>query len=159
MAGAIICAKCGQKIVVGNGNRHKGKIYCNGCYDLVIQEELTQELAKEELYNYIKELFGKAECPSEIVYAIEQALGFGRKIKGIKATIYYYYEIAGNEANNIYLVPKVIREQYENAKIYIEKVQTTMEANKNTEINPPPICVRMTQPSRKKTTKYKMEDL
>lgn len=160
MAGGIICSRCQQRIVA-NVYRLNGKTYCGNCYDQLMQELTAQSIAKEELINYIKLLFGKSECPNEVIYAIDQAVKQGKKIKGIKATLYYYYELTGHNIDNIYYIGKVITEQYDNARNYIQKQKEINEANKNVDLDVPPIHVTIKKggPKRIVNINYKMEDL
>ena len=154
----LVCAKCGQRII-GNGSRYRGKIYCNSCYDQLMAEEAAFEQDKKELFAYIKELFGEQECPGEVISTVEYALRNGKKIRGIRATLYYYYELMANEPNNIYTVSRVIKEQYDNARVYIEEQNRIMEENKKVDLNVPPVVVTISRPRSKKQIKYRMEDL
>lgn len=158
MPGALVCAHCGQKII-GNGYRYLGKVYCGACYEKAMQESMALEAAKEELFGYVKNLFGKTDCPPEVIYMVEQNLKTGKKIKGIRATIYYYYEVKGHEPNNIFFLGKVISEQYENARQYVEECARIAEVNRLTNLVVAPNNVKVRQPRRKKEIKYKMEDL
>lgn len=158
MASALVCARCGHKII-GNGSRHLGKLYCNACYDQIIAELNELEKAKEHLFQYIKKLFGEVDLPSDIISIIEYNLKNGKKPRGIEGTIYYYFEVLGHEPNNIYLLGKVIRDEYEHARTYMEERKRIMEANKDVEIDVPPVIYKIERPKGKRKIKYRMEDL
>lgn len=58
----------------------------------------------------------------------------GRKLKGIKATLYYYFEILGNDTVNVVLLSKIVNEHYEAAKAYLEKAKRIQEYNAKIDI-------------------------
>lgn len=158
--GFLYCAKCGQRLI-GNGHRHLSKNYCDSCYEKVMQELEALELEKDRLYGYIKELFGCVECPAEVIYTIENAIKYGKKVSGIRATLWYYYEIEGHSTDNILLVNKVIKEQYDNARKYIENTKSIKTQNEKIDLNVEPVTIQLQSNvnKKKKTLKYKMEDL
>ena len=158
MSNILTCAKCGHRII-GNGSRHLGKTYCNACYDQIINELAELEKAKEHLYNYIKKLFGEAELPSDVISIIDYNLKNGKKPKGIEGTLYYYYEVLGHEPNNLYFIGKVIKEEYAHARDYMEERKRIMDANKEVDINVPPVTCTIERPKNKVKIKYRMEDL
>ena len=158
MSNALTCARCGQRIV-GNGHRYLGKVYCSTCYDEVMEETMALENDKQELYDYIKNLFGKSECPNEVIFMIDQQLRTGKKVRGIQATLYYYYEILGHDTNNILGLGRVLQEQYENARDYTEQVNKNQELNRQVNLNVEPKNIKIPRPCSKKRLKYKLEDL
>ena len=81
------------------------------------------------------------------------------EMEGIEGTIYYYFEVLGHEPNNIYLLGKVIRDEYEHARTYMEERKRIMEANKDVEIDVPPVTYKIDRPKGNRKIKYRMEDL
>lgn len=161
MAEALLCARCGQR-VVGNGHYYAGRKYCAHCYDELMQELIELDKAKEDLYNYIKTLFGVSECPQEVIYTIDRALGKGKKLKGIRATIWYYYEIQGHAPDNTSSLSRVINDYYEDAKNYINHVNDVKAKNAELDLSDVPtvvVKVDLNNLEKKKKIKYRMEDL
>lgn len=158
--GSLYCARCNQRLI-GNGHRYLSKNYCDACYEKEMTELEALEIEKERLYGYIKELFGCTECPAEVVYNIENYIKYGKKVSGIRATIYYYYEIQGHPADNILFLNKIIREQYDNARKYYEMAKTIKKQNDQTDLNVEPVVVQLQSNvnKKKRSIKYKMEDL
>ena len=56
------CSQCGKKII-GTVHKVNDKTYCGDCYEIAMQSLAALEKAKKELYDYIKDLFGKTSCP------------------------------------------------------------------------------------------------
>ena len=157
--GSLYCAKCGQRLI-GNGHRFLSKNYCDSCYEKEMVELEALEAEKDRLYGYIKELFGISECPSEVIYAIENNIKYGKKVSGIRATLWYYYEIQGH-TTDISFLNKIIKEQYDNARKYIESARQIKKQNDQTNLNVEPITVKLHSNinKKKRSAKYKMEDL
>lgn len=142
----MICSRCGRQIVLSTSQKFSNKIYCIPCYNKLIEEEEALEKAKEELYNFIKELFGLQECPTDIIYNIESLLNQGKKARGIYLTLRYYFLIEGHQPSNINFLTKIIREQYENAKNYAMRQKELKIKNQGVVINPPSVNIKMTSP-------------
>lgn len=159
-----ICNSCGNKIT-GLKYTYEGKQYCQSCYQVIQQELLKTEQEKNELYNYIKQLFAVSEVPADLVSSIDRELFNGKKINGIKTTLKYYYQIMGHACNNINTVIFTIRDQYENARNYMLNIAKIIEQNKTVDLNVPARTVTLkkseleTQQSNKTKINYNIEDL
>lgn len=162
MAGNV-CGSCGTKIT-GLKYTYNGKVYCYNCYQVIQQELLKTEQEKQELYSYIKQLFVIAEIPEDVVAGIDRELNNGKKIKGIKNTLWYYYEVEAHvgTVNNIVYT---IRDQYENARNYVREINKLKEINKDIDINVPTRTVIIkkseldSQSNMKRKINYNIEDL
>jgi len=163
MAKQMLCCQCGQSLVGQKSTNYKGKSYCLACYNKLIEQQTLLEKSEEELYIYIKKLFGLSECPSEVTNAVDYLIKQGKTVNGIRATIHYYYEIKGNEAtsDNIMYLSKNIKEQYDNAREYWKEQKILRQKNMQIDLNVPPktVVIKKTPKTHKKQTKYKMEDL
>lgn len=163
MAGSVVCAQCGQRII-GVGNRAYGKVYCNSCYESLMAEAQKNEIAKHELGDYICKLFSILECPPSAFYSIDMAVRDGRKISGIKGTLYYYYEILGHPADkdNIGMLGFIIKTEYENASRYFSKQKEIRKKNAEVNLDLPPVTVKIDvnrETKQKKVMPFKIEDL
>lgn len=162
MASALICAKCGNKII-GTGLKRLGKLYCRACYEQVIAEYDEQEKAKEELYTYIRQLFNISEIPSEVVNVIDYNLKNGKKINGIGSTLKYYFEYSDtyHEADSaaLSMLGKIIRENYDKAREWGAQRNQVLAYNETVDLNVPPVTVKIERPKNKSKIKYRMEDL
>lgn len=162
---AFICTNCGQKIVSGATYKYKNKNVCISCFNKLIQQDIQIQQARKNLYQYICQLFSLTECPYEIINAIDRLEKDGKTINGIKATIYYYYSILGNEYNpdHRYYFFKIVNENYYITRDYFKKQKEIREINDKIDINVPPIHVQVAPnelgKKRRHQIKYKMEDL
>lgn len=136
MSSVFICNACKSKIT-GLKYNYEGKSYCFSCYQNIQQDLLKTEQDKQELYNYIKQLFTVSEIPQDVVAGIDRELSSGKKLKGIKSTLWYYYEVYENTRNNVSAIPFIIHDQYENAKNYVIQMNKIKEINQNIDINVP----------------------
>ena len=155
------CVKCGQQIV-GTKHMYGGKAYCEACYNALIAELTKLENQKAELYKYICDLFGKSECPEFVTSSIEKLLAAGRKVGGIKATLWWYYEIEGHPTDNINYIGKIISDQYENAHKYVVEQKKIQAHNAQVDLhNIPSQTVKINSDRNKRRWKpnYRMEDL
>lgn len=159
MAKGVPCCKCGNSII-GSLRKYQGKIYCEHCYEVVMEEAQRFEEEKQKLINFIKDLFSVRECPEVVLYALDRALKDGKKLSGIKGTLIYYYNIKGNAADNITYVGMVIQREYNNAAKYYEDSKRIRAINDQIDINVPPVkvAIHSTTKERKKPD-YRMEDL
>lgn len=156
---ALTCAHCGQ-VLIGNGRPSKGKVYCPSCFDKLVKEQEVFEAEKQDLCIYLRKLFGLTEVPAEVVHAIDRLYRDGRKLKGMKATIYYYYEILGNDTYNVMLFSKIITEQYDNARMYLEKVRKIQQHNAEVDIKVPPMTYTISDKHKnKRKPQRRIEDL
>lgn len=159
-----VCNSCGAKIT-GLKYTYNGKVYCYTCYQSIQEELLKAEQDKQELYNYIKQLFVIAEIPEDVVVGIDRELANGKKLKGIKNTLWYYYEVEAHICSNVSNVTYVIRDQYENARNYVREINKLKEINKNIDIDVPvrKIVIKKSeldaQNNTKKKINYNIEDL
>ena len=154
------CAKCHTQII-GNPFRFKGEPYCLTCYNQITSEIEEKTQKKQELFDYIVKFFNVKECPSEIIRGMERLLKEGKTIFGIKATIYYYYKILGNEINetSFKFLVKNVEDSYKSAKDYVAEQKRINEKNREVDLNIPPQIVRITPSKSKPIFDYNMEDL
>lgn len=141
------CTQCGKKII-GAVHKIKDAPYCGDCYPKAMQSLADLEERKKELYNYIKDLFGKVNCPEPVVSAIERSITSGKTLTGIRFTIYYYYQILANVAENINEVPWIIRDYYDEARDYAASMKKLGEENRKVNIEKTPSEVKIKKPSR-----------
>lgn len=162
MGVGLVCAQCGQRII-GVGKKAYGKVYCESCYEALMNNIQKNESAKKELTDYICKLFVSRDCPEDVIYAIDTSIRDGKKISGIKGTIYYYFEIMGHQADlsTIHTINFVIKTEYENARKYFMKQQEIKRKNAEVDLNLPPVIIKInTEQGRKKDPPpFKIEDL
>ncbi len=159
MGSVNVCSKCGNKIITGV-RKYQGKLYCEHCYEIVMEEAQRFEEEKQKLISFIKELFSIQQCPELVLYALDRAIKEGKKISGIKGTLIYYYNIRGNAPDNINIIGSVIQREYTNASKYFEGIRHIRSINDQIDINVPPITVRLKKNRETfKKRNYKMEDL
>ncbi|MCF0115482.1 MAG: hypothetical protein HUJ56_09025 [Erysipelotrichaceae bacterium] len=146
---------------MGNGHKCAGKPYCRHCYEELLEEIRIEEEAKEQVYQYIRDLFVRDECPPDVVRAIDNALKNNKTLSGIRGTLYYYYERMGNSTSNIHTVTRVIEDEYENARKYFARQREIKKLNEEVSLDIEPITIRMQAPQGvpKKDRGYTMEDL
>ena len=162
MSTSYFCTKCGTRIV-GTSFKIRGKNVCGACYaeEMKVLEDIEDQ--KKDLYKYICSLFSLKECPIQYIDDINRLVKDGYKVSGIRATIQYYFQIMGNQSNtiNIPFIGKIIELNYLKAKQYFEEVKKVQEENEKVDLNIPPkiVYINPQKNKRKKTVKYKMEDL
>jgi hypothetical protein len=149
------CAKCGKKII-GASHKIGDKIFCGDCYLSEMQFLREQEKAKVSFFEYLKNLFGRTSCPDPVRSAVDWALKNGKKLAGIRYTIYYYYEVLGNVPENISEVQWIIRDYYEEAKAYAEQMRRLSEHNKGVSVIKTPMQVKIKRPTSQKRLSKKM---
>lgn len=155
------CSKCGTTFVGTAFREIDGKKYCEKCYQELVTEKIAFDNAQKDLYNYIKEVFGITFIPPEVVGAITRQISYDKvQIKGLKATIWYYYKVLGNTPV-IELLPRVLKEQYERTREYLIEQRKIREVNMKTNINVEPRVVIISKDDQKNRNKpkYRMEDL
>ena len=113
-----------------------------------MQSLAALEKAKKELYDYIKDLFGKTSCPDPVLNAVERAIDSGKTVTGVRYTIYYYYQILANCADNINEVPWIIRDYYDEAREYAASLKRLGEINGKVKIEKVPSEIKIKPPSR-----------
>lgn len=160
MASSNVCACCGKQLI-GQKRKYNGEFLCAECYKEKMEQEIRFQEAKGKLYDYIKGLFGLNECPDEVVYTIDKALRDGKKLKGIRNTLWYYYEVMGHPTDNYNYLSKVIREQYENAREFFKEQEEVKKKNAQVDLhNLETVVVKIPAPKKKKKDLgYRMEDL
>lgn len=160
-SGSSRCAKCGT-LLVGTAFREiDGKKYCEKCYKEVMAEKLAFDNAQKDLYNYIKEVFGISYIPPEVIGSITRQISYDNaQIKGLKATIWYYYKVLGNQPV-IELLPRVLKEQYERTRQYLIDQRKLREKNMEVDLNVAPrvVVVNKDDTKSRNKPKYRMEDL
>ena len=119
------CPKC-QQVIIGSGHLYNGKLYCDQCYKLVMEETLNIENEKRGLFDFIKELFGIEEIPESWIVKVDKLLRSGKTIAGIKMTLTYYYNILGHEPIPTYGL-SIIDGFYEETRQYAIKQQEIMQ--------------------------------
>ena len=155
------CSKCGT-LLVGTAFREiDGKKYCEACYQSLMAEKIAFDNAQKDLYNYIKEIFGVTYIPPEVIGAITRQISYDKvQIKGLKATIWYYYKVLGNNPV-LELLPRVLKEQYDRTRQYLIDQKKIREENMKVNINVKPriVVVNKDDKENRNKPKYKMEDL
>lgn len=160
-SGSSRCAKCGALLLGAAFREIDGKRYCEKCYQETIAEKIAFDNAQQDLYNYIKEVFGVSYIPPEITGAITRQISYDKvQVKGLKATIWYYYKILGNTPI-LEGLPRVLREQYERTREYLIEQRKLREENMKVNINVKPRIVVVNKEDQKSRNKpkYRMEDL
>ena len=159
MSSVYQCNKCGSKIITGI-RKYQGKLYCEHCYEQIMEEAQRFEEEKQKLILFIKDLFSIQECPDVVLYAIDRAIKEDKKLSGIKGTLHYYYNIKGNPADNVGIIGTVIQREYQNASKYYEDTKRIRAVNEETDINVPAVTVKINSSKKSKyKSKYRMEDL
>ena len=156
---ALTCAHCGQ-VIIGNGRPSRGKTYCVACYDKIVKEQEAMAVEKQDLCTYMKKVFGVSEITTEVMYTIDRLVREGKKLRGMKATLYYYFEVLGNDGVSIMLLYKIINEQYDNARIYLDKMRKLKEHNDRIDITAETITYVISDKEKhKRKPQRKIEDL
>ena len=162
MAGtAAKCARCGQRLI-GVGIKLKDGTYCTSCYNIKVSELQKEDEAKKEIYDYIKQIFECESLPPSVASGVDTLINQGKKISGIKGTLWYYYFIMGNTPSNSHLdyLYKIINDNYDAARDYVVKARELKEKNMMIDINVPAQTVKVKiNHDRKKKLSYNMEDL
>lgn len=156
-----VCNRCGQRIV-GVKHKYEGKEYCDQCYSALMQELQELEKQKADLYAYIADLFNLTACPDYVIYGVDKALKAGKKVSGIRATIWYYYQINGRIPNNPGEIITVINTEYDNARRYVASVKEVNKKNAEVDLKNIPVnTVKIVSNRKIKKWKpnYRMEDL
>lgn len=156
------CEKCGT-LLVGTAFREiEGKKYCEKCYRELVAEKKNFDNALQDLYNYIKEVFGITEIPPDIAGAVMRQITYDRaKPRGLKATIWYYYKVLGNTPR-IEWLSRVLKDQYGKAQEYFVEQRSIREKNMKTNICVEPRVVVIPRDNinkKRNKPKYRMEDL
>lgn len=158
MAEAVLCAKCKGRII-GHINKYGGKLYCDHCYEAIIEQLQRLEEEKNKLYSFIKELFSLREIPDPVVHSINKAIDDGKKPSGIRGTLIYYYKVKENPVEDIAYLSLIIQKEYSNAANYFAETKKIKEENALIDINVPTVTVRISTKEKDKSIKYKMEDI
>ena len=159
------CSVCGKKILNGLVYTHNGKAFCYECYQKMQQELAVAEEQKQQLFNYIKQLFSLGELPPDTVMAVEKELSRERTAQEIHDVLYYYYEIMARPRGSLNAIPFVLKEQYENSMKYFKEAAKLKEINEGIDLsNPTTITITMSRedlssPVRKRKPKYDISDL
>ena len=157
-----VCSECGGRIV-GLNYSSGGKNYCQKCFDKLTAVLSSQEAEKQELLNYIREVFQVADVPPDVVSSISREIKYGKTTKGIRSTIKYYYFIEGNPPVNIASLPYVIQDQYEIARAYAKRTKEVKEKNKDIDLTTETINIKINprdlDRKNQKKIAYNIEDL
>lgn len=122
------CDGCGQ-FILGEIRIFEGKKYCQSCYEKLIQERKNKEETKSSLYACIKQEFDVSDLPPEITYKLDRLLSSGKTLKDVQLVLWYYYKILGNNHNNLYIIDRVVNEQYDKAIEYLKKTYQKKQIN------------------------------
>ena len=144
MAKSATCSRCGLKILNGLTYNCNGKTFCFNCYTIANQELETIEQERQKLYQYIRQLFSLSEVPEEIIVMINREVARGKKYKGIRLTIRYYYEILEYPHSDFTLLPWVVASQYENARAYEAEVNRVRKVNEGVDLTPKIRTIQLT---------------
>ena len=159
------CSVCGKKILNGLVYTHNGKAFCYECYQKMQQELAVAEEQKQQLFNYIKQLFSLGELPPDTVMAVEKELSRERTAQEIHDVLYYYYEIMARPRGSLNAIPFVLKEQYKNSMKYFKEAAKLKEINEGIDLsNPTTVTITMSRedlssPARKRKLKYDISDL
>lgn len=152
------CPKC-QQVIIGSGHLYNGKLYCDQCYKLAIDEALNIENEKKGLSDFIKELFAIEDIPESWVAKVDRLLRSGKTIAGIRMTLTYYYDILGHEPIPTYGL-SIVDSFYEETRQYAIKQQEIMQKNMEHEEKSETVTVKIRRPvSEKRKINYRIEDL
>ena len=154
------CSACGQKIV-GSKYTHGGKNYCCACYGALAEKLEKEAKDKQSLIDYIKDIFSLSELPTETLNLIDRELKSGRTVRGLRATLWYYYDILLTNPTNVLNLSFVFRDQYGAAKEYAEQIAKLKKINKKVDLTPKTRVVQVKKDTSGATAKipYKIEDL
>ena len=81
------------------------------------------------LYACIKQEFDVSDLPPEITYKLDRLLLSGKTLKDVQLVLWYYYKILGNSHNNLYIIDRVVNEQYDKAIEYLKKMYQKKQIN------------------------------
>ena len=152
------CPKC-QQIIIGSGHLYNGKLYCDQCYKIAIEEAQNFENEKRVLFDFIKELFVIDELPDSWIATVDQLVRSGKTLSGIRMTLTYYYQILGNIPNATYGL-SIVNKYYEETRQYALKQQEIMQKNLEHQEKAETVTVKITRPvSMRKKPNYRIEDL
>ena len=159
MAGAKSrrCPKC-QNTIIGMGHLYSGKLYCDSCYPTIIAEAQTIEFQKEELYEFIRKLFGMDILPDSWIISIDKMISSGKTLAGIRMTLTYFYTILGNQPNSTWGL-NIVNKYYEDAKQYAIQQQKITTANLNHVDGSKAVTVKIKRPVPKRRPVCNIEDL
>lgn len=158
-----VCSECKRILGTSLKYSHQGRVFCFDCFQKVQAQLLEDEKKRQELYDYIKKIFNISSISADILSSIDHLIKDGKKLSGIKATLYYYYEIMGSSTplSSLYFV---IRDHYDEAHDYFVKQHQVAEANAQVKINPSSVTItldpkKLHEESSKKKFKYNIEEL
>ena len=126
---ALTCSCCGVMIPSGLNYIHNGKSLCYKCYQDVQKEILAAEEERQSLFKYLKQLFSLTEIPTNLMVIINREVSKGKKYSEIEYTLYYYYRILENPCGAIEVIHYILKDNYELAQEYKEKVAQTKKVN------------------------------
>ena len=159
MAGAKArrCPMC-QMMIIGSGHLFNGKLYCDSCYPTIIKEAETIEFQKEELYEFIRTLFGIDVIPDSWIVTLDKMISSGKTIPGIRMTLTYYYTILGNPVNTTWGL-NIVNKYYDETKQYAIHQQEIIAANQQHTDCSKSVTVRIKRPVPKRRPVCNSEDL
>lgn len=156
------CSHCGNKITNGVVYHHEGKPLCYDCYQVVQQELISLESRKQQVYNYLKQLFSLLELPNDVLLNLEKEVSKGKTYEGAQFTLYYYYEVLEKPRGNINIIPFVIRDQYENAQEYKKKTEELKSINAKIDLSqtaPRKVILKKSDLEKNNTHKRKLNNI
>ena len=152
MAATGTCPICGKRIV-GVPRKINDRAVCGSCYQQEVARLAAAEREKAETIRYIKELFGKTECPIPVQNSIDRAVSSGKEMKWIRYAIYYHYEILGHVPDDVDDVPWVIRDYYDEARKYRASMDELAKENAKIDLTSETEVVKIERPTSK--SKYR----
>lgn len=160
MGTTVRCSKCGQNLVTGVFQIFDGKKLCSSCYAKAVEEAKQDEQALQDLFEYIKALFGITQIPFDWLEIIQTYLKDKKTYFGIRATLYYYYEILGNKADSDGPALRIVRYQYDAASQYFQEQRALREHNLATNMDATSRVITMVSPVNvTRKPPYNIEDL
>lgn len=159
MSTSLRCSRCGTAVVATSKKVLDGQTLCPSCYRKAIEEVKLAEQELEELLEYARELFGITEIPPDWLEQIKAYRKDKKTYFGMRATLYYYYEVVGNRAD-----PDkglwAIRNYYDTASRYFAEQKELRQSNTQVDLTPIKRTVIMSPPENPtRKPKYNIEDL
>lgn len=152
------CNECKTELQAGKYKFNRGKKLCLSCYDRVVLGKRKVEKQREDLDNYLCELFGFEEVPIEYTRQIDRFIKeYKFTPKGIKATAYYFYELLGNDIANdrvLGIIPQV----YNQARKHFQESAQVSQKNQEFVNKEETIVVKIRKPKGDLPLKSSIED-
>lgn len=121
------CSKCGKPLTNSTPYTYEGQIYCYDCFQEIAKQAEDKEKKKQNLFSYIKKLFGVSDIPESVIDSINALLKDKGKndkpmtINGIQKTLEYYYGYLGNDPADINIIRFIIVKYYQETYNHLVK--------------------------------------